>query len=151
MVKKTKAAVKEENNKDDVELKNQLIRALADYDNLKKRIEKEQEGMIRFAGMSLVIRLLPIVDMLEQAQNHLSDPGLAITIKEFKDVLRQDGVAEIAVAVGDKFDENLCEAIESFPGTAENNQTIAEIALKGYKYNDGPVLRHAKVKVFKIA
>lgn len=131
-------------------LKNQLVRALADYDNLKKRIEKDQSEVIRFAGMSIIVRLLPIIDMLEQAQEHLNDSGLAIVIKEFKDVLLEDRVEEIKVKKGDLFDENTCEAVESMPCGEDADGTIAEVSLKGYKYIDGPVLRHAKVKVCKL-
>ena len=52
-------------------LKNQLARALADYDNLRKRIEREKEDLEKLAGLKLILRILPILDNLRAAQNHL--------------------------------------------------------------------------------
>src|SRR3989344_5307370 len=84
-------------------LKNQLARALADYDNLRKRVEREREDFGRVAKVMLLARLLPIYDMLEEAQKHLKDSGLAITIEEFAKVLKEEGIEKIEVNVGDAF------------------------------------------------
>jgi len=94
------------------ELKEQLARALADYDNLRKRIEREKEDLGKLANIKLVIRLLPVFDMLEGAQRHLSDSGLAITIEEFMKVLKEEGIEKIESAPGDKFDEEVHEVVE---------------------------------------
>ena len=69
------------------QLKSQLVRALADYDNLRKRVEREKEDIKNFASLGIVIRLLPIYDMLQDAQKHLNDSGLAITIGELEKLL----------------------------------------------------------------
>jgi len=130
-------------------LKNQLARALADYDNLTKRVEKEREIIDKLASIKIVARLLPVYDALVSAQNHLKDSGLAITIGQFEDILKEEGIEKIPAAVGDKFDHNLHEAVEavSSPKGAENG-TIAEIVLGGWMVSDGPVIRHTKVKVY---
>jgi len=143
---KTRLKFKNDSEKKIEELKNQLARALADYDNLRKRTENEKEEFVKIASLRLVIRLLPILDMLEEAQKHLRDSGIAITAKEFNDVLSQEGIEKIAAGPGLKFDENVHEALESVEGGKDGE--IAEVVLPGWKYKDGPVIRVAKVKVF---
>ena len=131
-------------------LKGQLMRAMADYDNLKKRVEREREEIIKLSNLGLLIKLLPVVDMFEEAQKHLVDTGLAIAIGEFLKVLKEDGIEKVGVEIGDKFDENIHEAIEVISVTDEDILkvgTIFEIVLSGWKYDDGTVIRHAKVKV----
>lgn len=132
------------------ELRNQLARALADYDNLSKRVNRERDEMQNNAALRLVLRLLPILDMLEAAQKHLADPGLAITVKEFSDLLNQEGFEEIKTKVGESFDENLHEAIEVLETKAQNeDNTIAEVLQTGWKVREGQVVRPVKVKVAK--
>lgn len=129
------------------QLKNQLARALADYDNLIKRVERERQDIEKLVSLRLVLKLLTVLDGLESAQIHLKDAGLAISIAEFKKILSEEGLTEIKPEIGSKFDENTMEAIEVIKGSSDNN--IAEVALTGWKYNDGTVVRHAKVKVTK--
>jgi len=143
---KTKPA--EEKVQKELELvKGMLARTLADYDNLGKRVDRERADLGKIASIGIVVRLLPIIDNLESAQVHLKDQGLAISILEFKKVLDEVGFSEIKPNAGETFDENLMEAIEVVPG--ESNNTIAEVILVGWKYEDGSVVRHAKVKVNK--
>lgn len=127
-------------------LKNQLARALADYDNLRKRVEREREEFGKLANTRLIARLLPVFDMLEGAQVHLSDSGLAITIEEFTKVLKEEGIERIEVKVGDKFNEEIHEAVEVING--KNEGKIAEVVMTGWKFSDGKVIRPAKVKVY---
>jgi molecular chaperone GrpE len=128
-------------------VKGMLARTLADYDNLGKRVDRERADLGKIASIGIVARLLPIIDNLELTQVHLKDQGLAISILEFKKVLDEVGFSEIKPNAGETFDENLMEAIEVVPG--ESNNTIAEVILVGWKYEDGSVVRHAKVKVNK--
>jgi len=127
-----------------IELKSQLARALADYDNLRKRTEAEKGIWLKFAKQELLIKLLPILDTLEVAQKHLGDKGLEIAVNQFRDALKEEGVIEIEAG---KFDESLHEAIDTSTGGTEGD--VAEVVAKGYKFNDGTVIRHAKVKVYK--
>jgi molecular chaperone GrpE len=129
------------------ELKNQVARALADYDNLRKRVEKEREVIEKIAGLKIIVRLLPVYDMLIKAENHLKDSGLAITINQFEDVLKQEGVEKIQVEQGDRFNPNLHEAVESISNKDETG-TVAEVVLDGWKAIEGPVVRYTKVKVY---
>ncbi|EKD62393.1 MAG: heat shock protein GrpE [uncultured bacterium] len=129
-----------------LELKGQLARALADYDNLRKRVEEERNALFKYSSQRLVIKLLPLLDMLESAQKHIQDTGLAIAIKEFGDVLKEEDVDEISAEEGDDFDENTQDVVEVVE--AGKKGKIKEVVLKGYKFGDGHVIRHAKVKVY---
>lgn len=131
-------------------LKNQLARALADYDNLRKRTEEERIVWVKFATQKFIQSLLPILDIFESAQKHLEDQGLAIGISEFKDILKDEGLVEIRPSQENDFDANLHEAIDIVKDESKNGK-IAEVVLSGWKFKDGPIVRHAKVKVFKKA
>lgn len=125
-----------------------LARALADYDNLSKRVDRERLDLSKMASVGIVIKLLPVLDGLESAQEHLKDQGLAISIVEFKKVLNEEGLTEIRPKVGEDFSEQEMEAIEVVSGSSDNK--ITEVVLAGWKFNDGTVVRHAKVKVSKM-
>lgn len=143
-----KGKVKVEADPEVVLLKNQLARVLADYDNLVKRVERERGEIELRAGLRLILRLLPVIDNLRQALGHLQDAGLAITLGELENVLKDEGVEEIKVKAGDSFNTDLCEATEVVEIEGEGNKII-EVVLPGWKFAEGPVIRHAKVKVTK--
>lgn len=130
------------------ELKTQLARALADYDNLRKRVEREKEAFEKYANVKLTIRLLPVLDVLRQAQKHIGDPGIAITITQFEDALKGEGVEEIKVSPGDDFNPQLQEAIEVVD-EGKGKAKVKEVVLTGWRFTGGPVIRHARVKVSK--
>src|SRR3990167_10362322 len=113
-------------------LKGQLARALADYDNLRRRTDEEKTLWIKFASGTIITKLLTILDMIESAQEHLKDQGLAIAVLEFKKVLDEEGVVEIMPKVGDEFNHELHEAIESVEGDKKGK--IAEVMVSGWKY-----------------
>ena len=129
-----------------IQLKNQLARALADYDNLRKRIEREKQDFEKYANIKLALRLLPVLDVLKQAQGHLKDPGIAITVSEFENALKEEGIEEIKVKAGDGFNPQFQEAIDTVSGGKKG--TVAEGVLSGWKFADGRVIRPAKVKVY---
>ncbi|OGM18385.1 nucleotide exchange factor GrpE [Candidatus Woesebacteria bacterium RIFCSPHIGHO2_01_FULL_38_10] len=128
------------------ELKNQLARALADYDNLRKRVEKEKEDLGKIIAINIVLKVLPIFDMLEDAQRHLKDSGVAMILSEFAKILKGEGIEKIKVERGMKFDENLHEAVEMVKGGRKGE--IAEEVLPGWQFTGGGVIREAKVKVY---
>jgi molecular chaperone GrpE len=146
-LKKEDAPVVPEKTQVELDLvKGMLARALADYDNLKRRSEEEKTSWAKFSSLSIVSKLLPILDMLESAQNHLKDSGLAIALGEFKKVFIEEGLEEIKPEAGTVFDENSQEVVEVVDGAS--NDTISEVIVPGWKFKDGSVVRHAKVKVF---
>ncbi len=103
--------------------------------------------LYQLSSAIVIEKMLPILDNLENAQQHLNDEGLAMVIKQFKDVLSQEGVEEIE-AVGQKFDPNLHEATEVVKG--EKNNVVVKVLRKGYKLGER-VLRPAQVVVEKPA
>mgnify|MGYP001564387741 CR=1 FL=1 len=123
----------------------QLARALADYDNLRKRGEAEKDTWVKFSSERILTKLLPILDSLREAQNHLQDSGLAITIRELEKVLIEEGIEEITPQKGEAFDESCQEAIEVVKGNKKDNNKISEVVLSGWKYAGGQVIRYAKV------
>ena len=128
------------------QLRKQLVRVLADYDNLRKRTAKEREILLKFSAERIISRLLPVLDVLGEAQKHLQDSGLAIVIDDFKKVLYDERLEEILPEKGDNFDPELCEAVESLTGGKKGQ--IAKLVLGGWRFIDGPVIRYAQVKVF---
>ena len=128
-------------------VKNQLMRALADYDNLRKRIEREREGFEKIASIKFAVKMLTVFDMIEEAQRHLKDSGIALTLEEFKKILEEEGIEKIKTGQGDKFDEEICEAVEVVKNGKDGK--IVEVVLTGWKFSDGPVIRPIKVKVSK--
>lgn len=129
-------------------MKSMLARALADYDNLSKRVEREREDLAKISSLGILVKLLPVLDNLELVQHHLNDAGLAIAIGEFVKVFHEEGLSKIMPKIGDEFDEKTMEAIEVVAGASNN--VISEVVLTGWKFEDGQVIRHAKVKVSKI-
>ncbi len=131
--------------------KNQLARALADYDNLRKRTEAEKQVWMKFAKQSLLVRFLPVLDTLEVAHSHLKDKGLEMSMTQFKNILKEEGIDEVTDVA--RFDENYHEAIGVVEGGKKGD--VAEVVQKGYKFigtggdASGEVIRPAKVRVYK--
>lgn len=137
------------------ELKGQLQRALADYQNLQRRVAEERIVLGKFATQYLLLELLPIVDQLEQAVETAPEEekksvwfrAVAISVKQLKDIVKKEGIEDIAASNID-FDPNEHEAIDTAEGK-EDNKVIAVIQ-KGYRLHD-KVIVAAKVRVSKKA
>ena len=125
------------------DLENQLKRALADYQNLERRVDEERRLLSALSSALVIEKFLPVLDNLENAQKHLKDEGLAMVVKQFEDVLISEGVSEIP-AEGSLFDPNLHEAVEILE--SEKDGVVLKVLAKGYKIND-KVLRPAQVAV----
>jgi molecular chaperone GrpE len=134
----------EQENTEFTNLENQLKRALADYQNLEKRIAEEKNIWIKVANKNLLLKLLPGLDNLILAEKHTQDEGVKISIKHFIDSLEQEGVRKIET-VGKDFDPNLMEAITTQEG--EEGKVLEEVRA-GYMLYDS-ILRPAQVIVGK--
>lgn len=133
------------------DLKNQLARAMADYANLVKRTDEERGTMYKLASISFMTKILPIIDNLKKAQNHVNDSGIAIIVGQLETLAKDEGFEEIKIKTGDLFDETTSEVTEVLETENEkDNNIVSEVVMSGWKYLDGTVVRHAKVKVFKI-
>ncbi len=124
------------------ELEENWKRALADYQNLEKRIKQEKEIFVRLATASVIDKTLGVLDDLDRANQHLKDEGLNLVVKRFKDVLESEGVKEINVE-GREFDPKTMECVEMVAGP---NNRIISVVQKGYTLND-QLIRPVKVKV----
>ena len=124
------------------DLETKYLRALADYQNLEKRVEREKDLFVKFANSILILKMLPILDNLERAQEHLKDQGIELVVKQFNDALISEGVTSISDA-GGEFNPELHEAVTH--GTGEEGK-VTEVLEKGYKLGE-KVIRPAKVKV----
>ncbi len=138
MVKKKTKGVEEKLEN----FENRLKRALADYANLEKRVEREKEDFVRLANAQLVDKLLPVLDDLELCEKHLKDKGVSLVSGQFREVLESEGLEEIK-ASGEKFDPETMDCVEIVAGPKNK---VVEVALKGYLLNNR-VIRPAKVKV----
>jgi molecular chaperone GrpE len=122
------------------ELKNQVKRALADYQNLEKRTQEQRGQWIRTANKELILKLLPVLDILSLAYKHLQDEGLRLSIQKFNEVLSHEGVTEF-ISLGQPFVPESMEAV----GTKEGEKgRVVEQVKAGYKLN-GEILRPAQV------
>jgi len=126
------------------ELEEQWKRALADYQNLEKRIEKEREDFVRFANEPLIDKLLYVFDNLKRAGENFHNKGLKIVADQFWEVLRSEGVENIK-CVDEKFDPQLMDAVAMTKGI---KNIVADEVMPGYLYK-GKCIRPAKVKVGK--
>lgn len=136
------------------EQKNKLLRALADFDNYKKRMAIEREQFVQFANEALIIELLPVIDSLVRAllaaekikKSEEMIKGLALVKRQLEDALRKFGVAEIE-SIGKPYDPNLHEAILQ-KESSEPEGVVLEEMQKGYTLH-GRAIRPSMVIVSK--
>jgi molecular chaperone GrpE len=140
----TKKNEKKADNQELENLENQLKKALADYQNLEKRIAGERSAWARTANKDLISRLLPGLDSLMLAKKHTEDEGVSLSIDHFLSALKEEGVEKIET-IGQNFDPNLMEAVSTADG--EEGKVVEEVK-PGYKLS-GSVLRPAQVIVGK--
>ncbi len=126
------------------ELEDQNRRVLADYRNLENRVQNERGEWILKANKQLLLNILPVLDTLILAAKHSKDQSLALSLQQFLDILKKEGVEKIEV-IGKSFDPTLMEGIGVVEGEA--GRVINE-ARQGYMLYD-KVLRPARVQVGK--
>jgi molecular chaperone GrpE len=127
------------------DLQDKLARTLADYSNLEKRIDSQRQMFVTLATVSIISKMIEVLDDLYLSQNHLKDDGLKMTIDKFYNVLKSEGLDEI-VAENAHFDPNTMECVTT--QTGEENKVLS-IYKKGYTLN-GQVIRPAQVIVGKL-
>jgi molecular chaperone GrpE len=136
------------------ENKNKWLRALADFDNYKKRMAIEREQFVQFANENLITETLPILDGFIRAMDAASQmkagaemiKGLALIKRQLEDVLKKHGVLEIE-AIGKPYDANLHEAILQKEDKGPEGIILEEMQ-KGYTLH-GRVIRPSMVIVSK--
>ncbi len=123
-------------------LENQLKRALADYQNLEKRVVSEKSEWIKLANKGLLLRLLPALDNLILAEKHTQDEGVKLSIDQILSAFKEEGIEKIET-IGRDFDPNLMEAVHTVEG--QSGKVVEELRI-GYTLF-GQVLRPAQVVV----
>lgn len=149
---KALTAENEKLKKELAETSDKYLRMLAEYDNFRRRTQKEKEGIYADAYESALSAVLPVADNLERAAlctdgESLSD-GVKMIIKQFSEALGKLGV-EAYGARGDAFDPVVHNAVMQIEDEELGENTVAEVLQKGYKKGD-KILRHAVVKVANV-
>ena len=127
------------------------LRKLAEFDNFRKRVERERDEGQRAATEELVRNLLPVLDNFERALEHAEDDsggfhqGVEMIAKQFWDVLERTGVA-VVDPLGQPFDPELHEAVQRVEDSERALGTVASVMLKGFTLGDR-LVRPAMVSV----
>ena len=141
----------EEEKAEDEDLNTKYVRLMADFQNFKKRTEKQKSDIHAYANEKIVSKLLEVMDNFERAlqiedENIKSfKEGMQLIFKQLKDVLTDAGVAEIE-AENAMFDPNYHNAVMMEDTDKVESGMVSEVLQKGYTLN-GKVVRPSMVKV----
>ena len=132
------------------ELNDKYLRTYSEFENYRKRTNKEKADLLINGAADTIKAILPVIDDLERALQSMSDEasreGVQLIYNKLMNILQQKGLKEIE-AKGQKFSEELHEAVTQFPAAEEDQKgTIIDVVEKGYYLND-KVLRFPKVVV----
>lgn len=132
-----------------------FLRAQAELENYKKRVEREKSALVKYGNEEFIKAILPIIDNLERALDHTpgENPdglmeGIKITLNQLLQVLEKFGVTPIA-SVGEPFDPSKHEAMMQVESTDHEPNTVVSELQKGYFLNDR-LIRPAMVSVARI-
>ncbi len=139
------------------ELKEKHLRLYAEFDNYKKKVQKDKEELLMYGNESLIYELLQVIDTLEIAITHSSDfkseanqsliKGVENTLREFKRILEKSGLKQIE-AVGKQFDPAFHHAMSQVEAPDFEDNFVVEEFRKGYILNN-KILRPSLVSVSK--
>ncbi len=135
------------------ELTDKVKRQMAEFDNFRKRTEKEKSSMYEMGAKDIIERMLPVVDNFERGLTSIPESekntafveGMEKIYKQFQKVLEDAGVKAIEAA-GQPFDPNFHNAVMHVEDENLGENIVAEELQKGYMYRDS-VVRHSMVKV----
>lgn len=135
------------------ELTDRVKRQMAEFENFRKRTEKEKSSMYEMGARDIIERILPVVDNFERGLASIPEEakatpfadGMEKIYKQFQKTLEEAGVKAIE-AVGQEFDPNFHNAVLHVDDESLGENVVAEELLKGYMYRD-TVVRHSMVKV----
>ncbi len=136
-----------------MELNDRLMRSMAEFDNYRKRTEKEKAQMFDMGAKNVLEKLLPVIDNFERGLDSISEDdknnsyvqGFNMIYKQLMTCMEEIGV-KVIEAVGQEFDPNFHNAVMHGEDDSLGENIIAEEFQKGYMYND-VVIRHSMVKV----
>jgi len=150
---KEDTAPKDKKDEKIAELNDRLIRNLAEFDNFRKRTDKEKSQMFEMGAKSIIEKILPAIDSFELGMAAMSEEdkasgvgqGMEKIYKQLMTILEGAGVKQIE-ALGKEFDPNLHNAVMHEENEEFGENTVSQELQKGYMYNDS-VIRHSMVKV----
>lgn len=133
---------------------NNYLRSVADLDTYRRRVMREKDELKQYAISGLLEDFLPIYDNLGlglMSAEQSSDPkvvvqGIQMVMNQFKSLLEDNGIAEVAPAPGDDFDPNVAEAFQTQPSDEIEEGKVLSLMRKGFKLN-GRLIRPANVVV----
>jgi molecular chaperone GrpE len=133
------------------DLQDRLLRRQAEFENFRRRTERDRSDFLEYAGMEFVRELLPILDDFERARKtECSDDsyrkGVELIYQRLQDALKKMGLEPIEVAPGTEFDPNLHQAVVRLETEEAPDHTVLEEFQRGYNFK-GKLLRPAMVKV----
>ncbi|MDR0952283.1 MAG: nucleotide exchange factor GrpE [Oscillospiraceae bacterium] len=132
------------------EEKDKYLRLMAEYDNFRKRSQKERENIYSDVRGDTLLRFLPVYDNLERAVTAAGDEaqkrGIEMILGQFRDIMASLGVTEIDAGAGEKFNPAMHEAVMHVEDEGLGEGEIAELFQKGFRLGD-KVLRCSVVKV----
>jgi molecular chaperone GrpE len=136
------------------EIHDKYFRLYAEFENYKKRVQKDKEEILRYGNENLLSELLPVLDHLEMALQHASNDvssglvqGVEITLRELKRTLEKFGLTAVE-AMGKPFDPVVHHAMSQAERDDIDEMTVVEEFRKGYRLKD-KVLRPSLVSVSK--
>ncbi|MCH3954563.1 MAG: nucleotide exchange factor GrpE [Eubacterium sp.] len=141
----------DKNDSDDAEDQNdKYIRLMADFQNYKRRVEKEKSEIYDYANQKILAELLTVLDNFERAlaqecADEAYEKGMSMIFKQFREVLEKSGLEEIE-ALGKDFDPNFHHAVMTDNNEDYESGQVTGVLQKGYKLH-GKVVRPAMVKV----
>ena len=129
------------------ELNDKYLRLYSEYENYRKRTTQEKADLLLNGSREMMKAILPVIDDFERALSAIGDEeGVVLIYNKMIKILEQKGLKAM-VAKGEKFDENLHEAVTKIPAAdAGQKGLVMDVIEKGYYLND-KVLRYAKVVV----
>lgn len=132
------------------EFRDRYLRTLADFENFRKRAEREKSDFQRYALVGMVRELLPVLDNFDRGLDHAEEgdefhKGMALIYKQLFDVLQRYGLKPITES-GVRFDPNIHEAVVREDDVSVPSHTVVAVLQKGYFLHDR-LLRPAMVKV----
>jgi molecular chaperone GrpE len=143
-------AERDELLKEKADLQDRLLRGRAEFDNARRRFERDRLDFLQFAALDLVRQLVPVLDDFERAlktetadQNYAK--GVELIYQRLYETLKKQGLEPIETS-GQKFDPNLHQAVERVETDEAEDQSILSEFQKGYHFK-GKLLRPAMVKV----
>lgn len=122
--------------------KEKYLRALADYQNLVRRVDQEKGSFLKYTNEQLVLKILPILDSLEKACEETKSESIKLIHRQLLDVLVKEGLEKIEV-LGQTFAPETMECLEVIAG--EKGKVVAELR-SGYRLK-GKIIRVSQVKV----